>query len=135
MIFLRIDNLISFTCLNIQSFKSKRDIIQAEFSDCNVLLFTETWFNQKTSIDDITLENYRIPYRCDRGGRVGGDVANYVKENIYSEEKVELKQSGLESIWVKIHTKGVDILFGLFYRPPDSENYIWDHIKLNHSIR
>jgi hypothetical protein len=33
---------------------------------------------------------------------------------------------------VKIHTKGVDILFGLFYRPPDSENYICDHI--NHSI-
>jgi len=51
--FLRIDNLISFTCLNIQSFKSKRDIIQAEFSDRDVLLFTETWFNQKTSIDDI----------------------------------------------------------------------------------
>ena len=47
-------------------------------------------------------------------------------------KSVELKQSGLESIWVKIHTKGVDILFGLFYRPPDSENYIWDHI--NHSI-
>ena len=26
----------------------------------------------------------------------------------------------------------MDILFGLFYRPPDSENYICDHI--NHSI-
>ena len=47
-------------------------------------------------------------------------------------KSVELKQNGLKSIWVKIHTKGVDILFGLFYRPPDSENYIWDHI--NHSI-
>ena len=89
-------------------------------------------FNQKTSIDDITLDNYRIPYRCDRVGRVGGDVAIYVKENIYSEEKVELKQNGLESIWMKILTKGVAILFGLLYRPPDSENYIWDHI--NHSI-
>ena len=31
--------------------------------------------------------------------------------------------------WVKIHTKGKDILFGLFYRPPDSESYICDHIK------
>jgi hypothetical protein len=129
---LRIDNLIYFTCLNIQSFISKRDIIQAELNHRDVLLFTETWFNQNTSIDDITLKNYKIPYRCDRGGRVGGDVAIYVKENIYSEEKVELKQNGLESIWMKILTKGVDILFGLFYRPPDSENYIWDHI--NHSI-
>ena len=64
--FLRIDNLISFTCLNIQSFKSKRDIIQAELNHRDVLLFTETWFNTKTSIDDITLENYKIPYRCDR---------------------------------------------------------------------
>ena len=42
-----------------------------------------------------------------------------MKENIYSEEKVELKQNGLESIWVKIPT-------------PDSANYICDHI--NHSI-
>ena len=62
----------------------------------------------------------------------GGGVAIYVKENVYSKEKVELKHNGLESIWLKIHTKGVDILFGLFYRPPDSENYICDHI--NHSI-
>ena len=84
-------------------------------------------------VDDITLANYIIPYGCDRGGRVGGDVAIDVKENIYSEGKVELKkQNGLESIWVKIHTKRVDILFGLLYRPPDSENYIWDHN--NHSI-
>ena len=60
--FLRIDYLISFTCLNIQSFKSKRDIMQVEFSDRDVLLLTETRFNQKTSIDDITLENYKIPY-------------------------------------------------------------------------
>jgi hypothetical protein len=29
---LRIYNLISFTCLNIQSFKSKRDIIHAELN-------------------------------------------------------------------------------------------------------
>jgi hypothetical protein len=53
----------------------------------DVLLFTETWFNQKTSINDLTLENYKIPYRCDRGGCVGGDVAIYVKVNIYSEKK------------------------------------------------
>jgi hypothetical protein len=31
--------------------------------------------------------------------------------------------------WVKIHTIGKDILFGLFYRPPYSESYICDHIK------
>ena len=80
--FLRIDNLISFTCLNIQSFKSKRDIIQAEFSDRDVLLFTETWFNQKTSINDITLENYKIRYRCDRGGHIGGDCC-YLCERKY----------------------------------------------------
>jgi predicted MPP superfamily phosphohydrolase len=51
-----------FACLNIQNFKSKRDIIQAEFSDRDVLLLTVTMLNQKTSMDDITLENYKIPY-------------------------------------------------------------------------
>ena len=45
--------------------KSKRNIIHAELSEHDVLLFTETWFNQKISIDDITLDNYKIPYRCD----------------------------------------------------------------------
>ena len=63
--FLRIDNLMPFTCLNMQSFKSKRNIIHGELSEHDVFLFTETWFNQKISIDDITLDNYKIPYRCD----------------------------------------------------------------------
>ena len=48
--------------------------MQAEFNDRDVLIFNEAWFNQKTSIDDITLENYKIPYRCDRGRRIGGGV-------------------------------------------------------------
>ena len=86
-----------FTCLNIQSFKFKRNIIHAELSEDDVLLFTETWFNQKISIDDITLENYKIPYRCDIIWRVGGGVSIYAKEYIYSEEQVKRKQNGLNS--------------------------------------
>ena len=65
-------------------------------------------------------------------GRVGGGVAIYVKKNMYSSEMTELKMNGIESVWVKVHAKGVNILFGVFYRPPDSENHIWDHI--NYSI-
>ena len=63
---------------------------------------------------------------------MGGGVAIYVRDNIYSTEILELRQDRTESIWVKVHIKGCDILFGVFYRPPDSENNTWDHI--NHSI-
>ena len=131
-VFVNLNNLVTFTCLNTQSLVSKRDIIESEFNDRDVLLFTETWFNPQTSDDDIELQNYSLPYRNDRIGRVGGGVAIYVKKNMYSSEMTELKMNGLESVWVKVHAKGINILFGVFYRPPDSENHIWDHI--NYSI-
>ena len=131
-LFLNTNNFVTFTCLNTQSLVSKRDLLLAEFSDRDVLLFTETWFNAETPESDTVLENYKLPYRCDRVGRIGGGVAIYIKNEIYSEELTNLGNNIVESIWVKIHVKGVDILFGLFYRPPDSEHDIWDHI--NNSI-
>ncbi|CAC5368509.1 unnamed protein product [Mytilus coruscus] len=124
---------LNFTCLNTQSFLAKRDIIQAEFSDRDILLFTGTWFNQHTDYNDIKLESFNKPYRTDRNHKVRGGVAIYVKENIFSEEKPEFKINGLECVWVKIHAKGINILFGNFYRPPaDSDNQIWE--KINYSI-
>ena len=72
------------------------------------------------------------PYRNDRNHKAGGGVAIYVKENIFSEEKPEFKINGLECVWVKIHVKGTNILFGNFYRPPDSDNQTWE--KINYSI-
>ncbi|CAC5426853.1 unnamed protein product [Mytilus coruscus] len=126
------NHFLTFTCLNTQSFLAKRDIIQAEFSDRDILLFTETWFNQHTDDSDIKLESFNKPYRTDRNHKVGGGVAIYVKENIFSEEKPEFKINGLECVWVKIHVKGINILFGKFYRPPDSDNQIWE--KINYSI-
>ena len=123
---------LTFTCLNTQSFLAKRDLIEAELSDRDILLFTETWFNTHTDDSNIKLESFKKPYRNDRNHKAGGGVAIYVKENIFSEEKPEFKINGLECVWVKIHVKGTNILFGNFYRPPDSDNQTWE--KINYSI-
>lgn len=38
-VFVNLNNLVTFTCLNTQSLISKRDIIESEFNDRDVLLF------------------------------------------------------------------------------------------------
>ena len=50
---------LTFTCLNTQSFLAKRDLIEAELSDRDILLFTETWFNKHTDDSNIKLESFR----------------------------------------------------------------------------
>ena len=50
----------------------------------------------------------------------------YVKESIYCKRRNDLDLRGIECIWIELTLKRKHILFGLFYRPPnsDSECYI-----------
>ena len=53
----------------------------------------------------------------------------YVKQNIPCKRRNDLELQTLECLWVEISVKNSKILFGLFYRPPDSQVHIWDHIN------
>ena len=48
----------------------------------------------------------------------------YVKDSIYYKRRLDLEPRGIECIWIELVLKHKHVLFGLFYRPPNSDlNY------------
>jgi len=56
----------------------------------------------------------------------------YVRNSLPSNRRIDIEIPNLECLWVEVVIKKTKVLFGLFYRPPDSQASAWDHI--NHSI-
>ena len=91
--------------------------------------FTETWLNPSVPTNDLTIDSYRIPERKDRPGDSHGGVILYVKNNIHYTRRQDLELRGVESIWIELTLKHKHILFGVFYRPPNSEAVIFSAIE------
>ena len=93
----------------------------------DILAFTETWLNQSVDTEDLLFQTFNKPERKDRTGDSHGGVMLYVKENIYYKRREDLEIRGVENIWIEIANNHRRILFGLFYRPPNSgANYFND---------
>ena len=67
------------------------------------------------------MHSFRKPERKDRTGDSHGGVIIYVKEDIYYKRRLDLEPRGTECIWIELILKNKHILFGLFYRPPNSD--------------
>ncbi|CAC5407086.1 unnamed protein product [Mytilus coruscus] len=67
--------------LNIQSLAPKIDLIQAEYSEFDILVFTETWLNINHEDESIKLLNYQNPFRRDRGPHEAGGGSNIDDSN------------------------------------------------------
>ena len=118
---------LSFVHYNVQSIFPKLDILHAELIDFDILAFTETWLSPTDDTDDLLFQSYNRPERKDRVGDNHGGVLLYVKENIHYKRRLDLEIRGIESIWIELSNKHKRILFGLFYRPPNSDiNYYLD---------
>ena len=117
---------ISFLHLNIQSLVPKLDLITAEYTDFDMLSFSESWLNHSHKDESLKLSNYQTPFRKDRGpNKSGGGVILYVKDNINVSRRDDLDFDDLEGIWVQIKINGKQILFGIFYITPKSTQDIW----------
>ena len=126
-IFSSINTSLSFVHYNIQSIFPKLDILHAELIDFDILAFTETWLSPTDDTDDLLFQSYNGPERKDRVSDNHGGVLLYVKENIHYKRRLDLEIKGIESIWIELSNKHKRILFGLFYRPPNSDiNYYLD---------
>ena len=62
------------------------------------------------------------PQRTDRLGRPGGGVIINAKDSFSLLRRTDLETRGLEAVWIELLVKGKTILFGGFYRPPNSSN-------------
>ncbi|MEW8547336.1 MAG: endonuclease/exonuclease/phosphatase family protein, partial [Candidatus Thiodiazotropha sp.] len=129
-----LSNNLSFVHYNVQSIVSKLDILHSELFDFDVLAFTETWLNPSVDSDDLTLLSYNKPERKDRVGDNHGGVMLYVKEALYYKRRADLEIGGIESIWIELVNHHKHILFGLFYRPPNSDANYYANIENSISL-
>ena len=121
MNFTNLSNHLSFVHYNVQSLAPKLDILGPELFEFDILAFSETWLKPSISSDDLHLHSFRKPERKDRTGDSHGGVIIYVKEDIYYKRRLDLEPRGTECIWIELILKNKHILFGLFYRPPNSD--------------
>ena len=85
--------------------------------------------NLLISEDSIALQSYQSPERKDRARDHHGGVMIYVKETIFYCSRRDLEPVGIECIWIELTLKHKHILFGLFYRPPNSDSTYFTSIE------
>ncbi|XP_053388703.1 uncharacterized protein LOC128551811 [Mercenaria mercenaria] len=110
----------SFMHYNVQSIKHKLETLYAEFKDFDILSFSETWLNASTLNNDLIFDGFHDPERKDRPANSHGGVLLYVKEQFRYKRRHDLEIQSVECIWIELITKTKRILFGTFYRPPNT---------------
>ena len=121
--FLNYPNHLSTVHYNVQSIRNKVDILYTEFSQFDVISFSETWLNRDFLSTNLHFPSFHCPERKDRENESYGGVIVYVKNNLLYVRKHDLEINGLECVLVHIKLcNNKHILYGVFYRPPNS---IW----------
>ena len=105
----------------MQSIVPKLDTIIAELSDFYILAFSETWLNPSVTKDDISLLSYHPLERKDRVADSHGGVIICIKDHIHYVRRADLEPIGVDCVWIELTLRHKCILFGLFYRPPNSD--------------
>ena len=118
---LNLSKHLSFIHYNVQSIANKLDILTAELSDFDILAFSETWLHAAIQTTDLLMPNFKPPERKDRTRDHHGGVMIYVKDSVHYTRRNDLEPLNIECIWIEIQLKQTRILFGLFYRPPNSD--------------
>jgi len=81
------------------------------------LPFSETWLNDRTSNDSLSIVGYHSIIRKDRIGARGGGVA-YVDDSLTVKRRNDLEFNDIEMLWVEIKLPKLNLLCGVCYRPP-----------------
>ena len=119
---LNLSRHLSFVHYNVQSIVPKLDILLAELYEFDILAFSETWLSPSADNDDLLMQSYQIPERKDRVGDNHGGVMLYIKKSIHYTRRNDLEPIGTECLWIELTLKHKHLLFGLFYRSPNSDS-------------
>ena len=127
-----LSNHISFVHYNVQSVFSKLDILYTELRDFDIIAFSETWLNSSTSNNDLLFNSFHPPERKDRTSNSYGGLLLYIRDALYYRRRKDLEIADVECIWIELNLYTKTVLFGLFYRPPNTN--VLDHSNLVDSI-
>ncbi|MCG8046285.1 MAG: reverse transcriptase family protein [Candidatus Thiodiazotropha endolucinida] len=131
---INLSKYLSFIHYNVQSIANKIDILSAELTDFDILAFSETWLHPDIHTNDILIPEFKPPERKDRQRDRHGGVMLYVKDTLFYKRRQDLEPLNTECIWIEIHLNQNRILFGLFYRPPNSDAAYLSRIEDSISI-
>ena len=92
----------------------------AELSDFDILAFSESWLHANILDEDLTIPSHNNPERKDRPNDPHGGIFIYTKDTIPYKRRLDLEPARIECIWTEIILRNKRILFGVFYRPPNS---------------
>ncbi|MEW8548396.1 MAG: endonuclease/exonuclease/phosphatase family protein, partial [Candidatus Thiodiazotropha sp.] len=120
---------LSFVHYNVQSIFTKLDILETELFEFDILAFTETWLNPNIDTNELLLHSYNTPERKDRAADNHGGVMIYVKDSLHYKRRADLESRNTESIWIELTNNHKRVLFGLFYRPPNSDSSYLSNIE------
>nr|CAH7734380.1 unnamed protein product [Callosobruchus chinensis] len=111
---------ISFLSLNIRSiFTGFNDFKTYIYnSDIDIITLTETWLNNQTSSDTVTIDKYNL-LRADRDSR-GGGVAIYIKKIINCRIIFSNISDCVEQLWIHVKLYDKSYVIGAVYRPPSA---------------
>ena len=127
--FLNLNHHLSFVHYNVQSITSKLDVLYTELLDFDILAFSETWLSPAISTEDLLLHSYGTPERKDRERDRYGGIMVYIKEGIYYKRRYDLEPRETECIWIELINKHKHVLFGIFYRAPNSDALYYSTIE------
>ena len=122
-------NNLKIVHYNVQSFITKKDILFAYLNGFDILAFTETWLSPTVDTADLLFPSYHTPFRRDRPR-----ILLYVKSDLFATERPDLHIDDIECFWVELRIKGRRLLFGCFYRPPNSRPYLLECIHNSISL-
>ena len=125
---------LSFVHYNVQSILNKLDLLEAELFEFDILAFTETWLNPTVQSDDLVFQTFHKPERKDRRSDHFGGLLLYVKSGIFYKRRSDLEINGIECIWIEVVLNKKSLLFGLFYRPPNSSADVYSNIEESISL-
>ena len=122
---------------NVRSVRNKLDEIKVlvGFKRPHILLFVESWLHSDIEDNEIKIDGYKI-FRRDRDSVVksrGGGLLIYVQDNINVIEISESLSFNIECLWIKVLGEHKNLNFGLYYRPPNSNES--DDLEMFNSIR
>ena len=94
-------NNFSVVHYNVQSILNKIDILESELRSFNILCFTETWLDGRTSDQEIEINGFNL-FRRDRHGDNHRGVCVYADKNFYVKRRNDLEIQNVESIWLEV---------------------------------
>ena len=114
--------------LNICSMRHKMDDVRhiLTHENIDILGVTETWLDSGISDGEVHVDGYGM-HRLDRGGRRGGGVCIYYRNNLPVKPRPDLSNPDVEAAWLEICSKD-RVVFGCLYRPPQARADLWEDI-------